>query len=420
MNDLPRLLSTLSPAPGVIKGDYEDFLVEEIPLYSASGEGTHTYFQIEKRGLSTLQAAADLAAALNVGRREIGFAGMKDARAVARQWFSVEHVDPQRLRDLEIPRLRVLDVSRHTNKLRLGHLAGNRFEIKVRQSAPQRLAELQDGLRTLARRGVPNYFGPQRFGQRGDTWQVGRAVVRNQLDEALDLVLGRPSERDEGEIRRARELYEAGDFAEAARRWPGLFRDERHALKTLLQTGGRKKRAFLAIDGAVRRFYVSAYQSYLFNQVLAQRLPTGLDVLWEGDLAFVHTFGAVFRVQDAAAEQPRAERFEISPTGPLFGYRMTPAEGRAGEIEAALLAGEQLAPEAFRNEHLRLKGLRRPLRFPVGEAQIDLGADGRGPYLALSFTLPRGCYATALLRELFVAAPAGDGGGDLDDADPDD
>ena len=96
MNDLPRLLSTLSPTPGVIKGDYEDFVVEEIPLYTASGEGTHTYFQIEKRGLSTLQAAADIAAALNVGRREIGFAGMKDARAVARQWLSVEHVEALR------------------------------------------------------------------------------------------------------------------------------------------------------------------------------------------------------------------------------------------------------------------------------------------------------------------------------------
>lgn len=412
----PRMLASFKPAAGVIKEDYEDFVVEEVPLYAPSETGTHTYFLVEKRGLSTLQAVHDIAYALNVRRRDIGYAGLKDARAVTRQWMSIEHVAPEQVQALQISRLGVLATARHTNKLRLGHLVGNRFQIKVRRSEGHRLAELQDALATLVKQGVPNYFGRQRFGGRGDAWQVGRAVVRGDLEEALDAVLGRPTDRDEGGVRRARQLYEQARYEDAARAWPGMFRDERRALRALQRTRGKKRRAFLAIDRTLRRFYVSAYQSYLFNQVVAERLPAGLGRLMPGDLAWVHASGAVFTVEDPAVEQPRADAFEISPSGPLFGYRMTQPSRQPGALEAQVLAEEDLAPEAFRSDTLRLKGGRRPLRFPVQEASIRLGADGRGAYLELRFFLPRGCYATALLRELFAdeTTVTGDDGGTED------
>ena len=406
-SDLPRALSKLTPAPGVIKGDYDDFVVEEIPLYSPSGAGTHTYFLLEKRGLSTMQAVSDIARALNVSRRDIGYAGLKDARAATRQWMSIEHVEPERLQELQIARMEVLEVNRHTNKLRLGHLVGNRFEIKVRQTQPERLAELQDGLAKLTRNGVPNYFGQQRFGGRGDAWRSGREVVRGDLPAALDIVLGQPSELDRGNVRKARELYEAGKYPEAAHRWPGMFRDERRALKTLQKTKGNKKRGFLAIDRSLRQFYVSAFQSYMFNRVVAERLRSGLGALWVGDLAYRHDNGAVFLVEDAAVEQPRADAFEISPSGPLFGYRMTEPTGRAAELEAGILEAEGFTREEFRGERSRVKGSRRALRFHPGEAKVSLGADESGPYLELRFVLPRGCYATALLGELFHLKRAG-------------
>ncbi|MBU0641110.1 MAG: tRNA pseudouridine(13) synthase TruD [Planctomycetes bacterium] len=399
--DLPPALPDLVPASGIIKADYEDFCVEELPLYEASGTGTHTYFLLEKAGLSTMQAVHDIARALNVGRRDIGYAGLKDARAVTRQWMSIEHVEPERLMALEIPRLRVLDVSRHSNKLRLGHLHGNRFVIKVRQTEPERLAEFQDALATLAQRGVPNYFGQQRFGGRGDSWAVGQAILRGDTDTALDIALGRPLKTDHGSVRRARVLYEQGKYLEAARAWPGMFRDERRALKALAKTGGKKRRGFLAIDKATRRFYVSAYQSYLFNAVVAARVPNGLEQLWAGDLAWIHASDAVFAIDDPTQEQPRADRFEISPSGPLFGYRMSQPTGAAGELEATILSAERLEPEAFRSGPLRVKGARRPLRFRPADPEIRLGADQRGAYLELRFALPRGCYATVLLRNLF-------------------
>lgn len=409
MMGLPRQLSQLRPAPGLIKVDYEDFHVTEIPLYAASGEGTHTYFEIEKRGLSTMQAIHDLAHALGVRRFDIGCAGLKDARGVTRQWMSLEHVEPERVAAVEIPRIRVLSVSRHRNKLRRGHLRANRFRVRVRQTDTGRLAELQDGLAELARVGVPNYFGEQRFGGRGDTWEIGRAIVRNELDSALDIVLGRAGERDRGDVRRARQLYDAGDFEGAAAAWPRMFRDQRRALKALIRARGNKRRGFLAIDENMRRFYVQAYQSHLFNRIVMERLPGGLGTLIPGDLAMIHVNGAVFRVEDVSVEQPRADGFEISPTGPLFGYRMTAPEGEPGRMEADLFAAEGLDLGGMRGAHLRIKGLRRPLRFQPREAGLSLGADERGPYLEVRFELPTGCYATSLLRELFVGELSSDG-----------
>ncbi|MCK4342970.1 MAG: tRNA pseudouridine(13) synthase TruD [Phycisphaerae bacterium] len=406
MLELSRQLSDFKPAAGLLKVEYEDFVVEEQPLYPADGVGTHTYFLLEKAGLSTQQAIHDLARALNVRRHEIGVAGLKDARAVTRQWMSIEHVEPEKIAAVDLPRMRVLETTRHTNKLRIGHLKGNHFVIKIRQSEPDRLAELQDALAVLSRRGVPNYFGAQRFGYRGDTWAVGQAIVRGDIDEAMDHILGRPSDKDYGEIRRARELYERGKYTEAARAWPRMFRTEHRALKALGQSGGKHRRGFATIDKTTRIFYVSAYQSYLFNQVVSARLATGLGNLLNGDLAWLHASGAVFHVEDAALEQPRADNFDISPSGPLFGYRMTQPTEEPGRQEAELLTGEGLTTDTFRSGTLRVKGSRRPLRFSLGDAQLALGADRRGEYLELQFALPRGCYATTLLHELFHLEPA--------------
>ena len=405
LDDLPRLLADFPRLPGEIKADYEDFQVEELPLYPLSGEGDHTYFLLEKRGLNTVQAVHDIAFALDRPRRDFGYAGMKDARAVTRQWISIEHCPPEALQQLQIPRLQIREVTRHRNKIKLGHLRGNRFTIRVRKTATDRLRELQEALEQLVQRGVPNYFGPQRFGMRGDNADVGYAVLKDDYQRVLDLVLGKPGAQDFGEILRARQLYDEGKYEQARNRWPGMFRDQRRALKILAQTG-KAKRAFLAFDRDSLRFYVSAYQSALFNRVVAQRLVTGLDKLLLGDLAFRHIGGAVFRVEDVAKEQPRADVFEISPSGPLFGLRMTAANGAPGELEEKILVDAGVTLADFASRTVRAPGGRRPLRFCPTGAQVQLGADERGPYFELQFELPRGSYATALLRELFGVTSA--------------
>jgi tRNA pseudouridine13 synthase len=394
------MLSDFERAPGVIKSDYIDFQVEELPLYSFSGQGDHTYFLVEKAGLGTMQAVNDLADALNIRRVDIGYAGLKDARAITRQWMSVEHIAPEKIKALNIPRMAILDVTRHSNKLKLGHLRGNRFTIHVRDTSLERLAELQDAMDILAKRGVPNYFGEQRFGDRGDNAVIGAHLLRGELEPALDLVLGAPIDSDHGKVRQARELYSHGHYEQAMKLWPGMYRNERRSLK-ILTRGGTKRKAFGTLDRNHRKFYISAFQSALFNQVLAQRVERGLDQLMAGDLAWIHENGAVFRVDDLAAEQPRCAAFEISPSGPLYGPRMSNPTGEPYEIETKVWADSGVPADALQKAGIKIAGGRRAMRFRPEEPGIRLGADPQGPYFEVFFTLPRGCYATTLLRELF-------------------
>ncbi len=397
----PRRLAAFSTVPGRIKSDYTDFRVEEVPLYPLDDAGTHLFFLVEKRGLTTARAVQELARALGVTRREIGYAGQKDARAVTRQWFSVEHITPETLSRIEHPRLSVLESRRHGNKLRLGHLRGNRFVIRVRETMTSRAAEAAAALTELQLRGVPNYFGPQRYGVRGDNWRIGHALLRDDFAGALQALLGAPHEADPDALRAAREAFEAGDYERARRAWPDAFQAERHALRVLLETGGNARRTLAAIDRRARDFFVSAYQSRVFDAVVAARLAAGLDQLLAGEYAYRHASHNVFRIEDAAREQPRADALEISPAGPLIGPRLSPARGLAAELEAAAFAACGADEGLLSHALLRGLGSRRPLRFPIEEAGVSTGADERGEFMELRFFLPRGCYATTLLREIF-------------------
>lgn len=397
---LPCLTAEVPPIRGAIKRHYEDFIVEEIPAYQPCGSGDHVFFTIEKKGLATMRAVNDIARHLGVLSRDIGLAGLKDARAVTVQTMSVEHVDPQKVKALDIPRIRILSVDRHKNKLRIGHLRGNRFRIKLRECDPPRLNDLSAVLDTLQRRGVPNYFGQQRFGSRGDTGLIGHAILKRDAATAIDLMLGRAGPHDTGEVLRARQLYDAGDYEAAAKSWPFGFRDNARACRAMARSYGKHKRAMYAVDGRLKKFFVSAYQSSLFNRCLAERIDR-LDQIVQGDLAFKHENGAVFLVADADAEAPRAASFDISPTGPIFGVRMTRAEGEPGRIEQAILDAEQIATDDFRAvKGMKIHGSRRPLRFALKDLGMEKGSDGNGGYVELAFTLDAGCYATMILREI--------------------
>lgn len=400
----PFLTADVAPIPGRLKQVPEDFLVEELPLYPASGEGTHLFLTIEKRGLTTQDAVRDLARALGRAPRDIGYAGQKDALAVTRQRLSVEHVEEARVRDLKLARLRVLGVERHGNKLKLGHLAGNRFTIKVRGLPAEREEDVGLVLSTLGRRGVPNYFGPQRFGMRGDSWIVGRALLHGDFDEALSQFAGRVGPDDRGAVQRARSLFDSGEYEKAAKSWPRGFRDALRAVGTFARTRDAR-RAVTAIERNLLRFFVSSYQSHLFNTLLAARLP-GLDGVQAGDQAYKEDNGAIFLVEDADLEAPRAQRFEISPTGPLYGKRMSRPTGEPNTLEERVLAEAGETRESFETGPWQPTGGRRPLRFRIDGLEFQPGRDELGPFARFSFTLPPGCYATAVLAEVLKTPPA--------------
>lgn len=395
-----KYLTTDIPGTGgVIKKTPEDFLVEEVPLYLPCGEGEHTYVTIEKRGVTTLEAIRRIARDLKVSDRDIGYAGIKDAVGVTRQTLSVPRVAPELFSSLDIPGIKVLSAARHGNKLRLGHLAGNRFRIRVRGVAEDALELASAVLAVLGERGAPNYFGAQRYGVQGNSHLIGRALVRGDWRGAVDCIIGDPAAVRDDRWREAIEAYRRGEIEESIRLFPGHCRTERDILHRLAKRPDAWEKALHAVHPRLKKLYLSACQSALFDRLLEERLDT-FDRVMAGDLAFKHENGACFLVTDAAAEAPRAETFEISPTGPMFGFRMRLPEGEPRAMEEALLTAEGLTLESFNLPGgLAMDGERRPLRVPLGEPHAEM--DGEG--LLLAFSLPRGAYATSVLREITKA-----------------
>lgn len=392
-DDIPGISLSFKERP-------EDFVVEEVPAYEASGEGDHVYCWIEKTGVSTHRAVQQIASYLKTEPMRIGIAGLKDAQAVTRQMMSIEHVDPAHVQAMQIPGIRVLSVNRHRNKLRIGHLRANRFIIKLRGAQSGAYEQIKIVLMHLEKRGIPNYFGPQRFGARNDSGQIGKAFIQKDYFEMASIIAGRPREDEHAGVRAARMLFDQGEYARAADEWPRDFKQCMKIARVMAKTQGNARKAIFTLEKKWIWFFINAYQSELFNRVLSARLNI-FDQIQTGDLAFKHTNGAVFLVEDAAVEQPRVQNFEISPSGPLFGFDMIQPCGEIQKLEHEVLDAEGLKPEDFyRPGSLKCAGARRPLRIQLENPEVENGSDVHGDYVELRFSLDRGTYATAVLREI--------------------
>ncbi len=414
LSDAPFLTADVPAIGGRIKSRPEDFLVEEIPRYEPCGEGEHVYLLVEKRGMSTSAMLDVIARHFGVRMRQLGYAGMKDKLAITRQVVSV-HVPgrtPEDFPMLEHDRISILWTDLHTNKLRRGHLAGNRFSIRIRDVDPGRVLDAHRVLRSLASAGMANLYGEQRFGRQHNTHELGRLLLLRRHEELLDVLLGPcPGEPDLNA--EARRLYTEGRYEEAIDGYPRTERTERRALAALAR--GRAAAAAVDAVGEIQRvFWVAAFQSAIFNRVCAERMRAGLlGALRVGDVAVRHEGGAVFLVgEDDAAAPATAERLarlEISPTGPMWGPKMLAAEGetRADEERAFAAAGvpDDVFERAVRSMGDNVSGTRRALRVPVIDPQVEAGADEHGHYIRCAFELPPGSYATMVLREVIKPAP---------------
>lgn len=337
LHEPPVAYPDLPPVGGRVGPEPEDFRVDEVPAYAASGKGEHQYVLAKKRLLTTQELAKRLARAAGVQERDVGYAGMKDKYAVTTQWLSVcskTALSPE----LELgPGVEVLQVTRHDNKLRTGHLQGNRFTITllgVGEGALERATAIVNRLRED---GLPNYFGAQRFGHGG----------RNLAD---------------------------------ALAW--------------LQRGGRGRNRF------EQKLFPSVVQSELFNRYLTARLALGARQLIAGEVVRLDGAGAMFRVDDVAAEQPRLEKRDVHLTGPMLGPKLRPAADAALELEQRLTAELGLTEEMLGVLGREAPGVRRDLFAPLSDLSLEAAPDRSEPALSLSFTLPAGGYATEVLRQL--------------------
>lgn len=400
--DWAPLTPEIAPARFRARVELEDFVVSELPLSEPGEVGDHVVFTLEKRGIDTLEALRRLARALGRAPDEFGFAGRKDARARTRQRVTLEHLDPTRLAALDLPGLRLEPLGRQARKLRLGELAGNRFELRLREVADEDAARIVAVLERLEARGMANFVGAQRFGRHGDNASLGRELVAGSPAAYLAALARDVPGQAADAFRRAL----AGGRAERrglARVAPALGPDLSAAARQLARRPDDLVRAAAAVPHATRRFHVSAAQSAAFNAVLAERVRRGwLGTLFAGDLVLVPEDPRPQRVpaEESArrALQERAERLEISASGPLPGPRAPRAEGLPGELEDGVLAGVAAGFEEAPGASAAppFPGARRPLRV----ALVGLEVARRGGSLELAFALPPGAYATSLLDEL--------------------
>jgi tRNA pseudouridine13 synthase len=381
--------------------------VSELPAYEPCGAGEHLYVDVEKQDLTTDAAAAALARACGQPLRAVGYAGRKDRHARARQRFSVQGGDERDLAKLAVPpgaRLEVLRVSRHRNKLRLGHLRGNRFELDLDAPGnPTARARLTAALAELARRGAANRFGPQRFGVRGSTLEIARAWAAGDWGAALGWLFD-PA----GAWRPGQELPRRAAAGPALR-----------ALRALREDPADAQRALRAAGRAFRDLVASAAQSAIFNAVLDARAAAGLlHRLRAGDIA-LGPRGGPFVCQ--ASDLPELERraapgvLEVRASGPLPGWRAPSPSAEVLAEERSWSAHTGIDWSWFeRAGPLQSVGERRALIAPFVEPPQLEERDGG---VQLRFALPPGSYATSVLEELGVALPAARGGGEAA-ADP--
>ncbi len=389
------LTAQLPGTGGIIRQQPEDFRVDEIPLYEPCGEGDHLYLSVEKRELTTYDLLRELANALNCKERDLGYAGLKDAQAITRQTVSVPLRKPDDVKGLQIPGVKILSACLHRNKLRPGHLAGNRFRIRIHQPEPDALQRANAIFGVLEKVGVPNCFGEQRYGVLGNSHRIGRAILRDDYSTAVAEIIGDPTKITHPGWQQAAEAYHSEDLQTAIDKLPRHCRPERRLLE-MIRDGKSARKAVRAMPRKLLRLYLSAYQSSLFDRLIDMRMDT-LHQIWPGDLAYKHINGACFLVTDPAAEQPRADTFEISPTAPLFGYKTKLAEDQAGQLEQSLLDQEDLTLESFHlSGGLAMNGERRPLRVPIHAPESTMDGDD----LLVSFSLPKGSFATTVLAEV--------------------
>ncbi len=318
---------------GVLRDRCEDFIVDELLGFEPDGNGQYAWLQIEKRDSNTAWVAHHLAELAGVDPRQVSYAGLKDRRAVTRQWFSIDlrGIDEPDWTAIESDAIRLLRVTRHPRRLGKGMHAGNRFTLILRELQGP-LEVLDARLHEIAARGVPNYFTEQRFGH------------------------------EMGNLGKARQLF-----------------------------AGRLGR----IDRNTRGFYLSAARAWLFNEVLARRVAEGIwDSPIDGDVliyADSQTPFQAFVVDQDMLDAIAAHK--LHPTGPLHGRGPGMARKTCERIEAEALS--QYADWCQGLERAGLRQARRALRLCPGDMRWQ--RDGSG--LRLSFDLPPGGYATAVLRE---------------------
>lgn len=362
---------------GELKEQVKDFVVKELASHE-TGEGDHMVVQLRKQNMTTLEAIGKLSNMLHISRDRIGYAGNKDKRAVSEQYISIQGVSEEDVNQIFTDEFD-LEVIGEGNHIGLGNLDANRFEIAIRdlglpiEDVRNRTLEIIDQLDGK----FPNYFGDQRFGSaRPITHQVGRHILRGEFEEAVWTYIAKPYDSEYKSIRKTREnLWESRDPEDAAEKFPESYRYEKTLLYHLNKNEEDYKGALKRLPEGLQELFIHAYQSWIFNRVLSELLDD--------------------------------EWFDPEYEIPLVGFKTDLKDNRPENMIEDILDEEGVSQEDFRLQEfpeLRSEGsFRRAFADFRNFEILDIDEDDLNMAqnkMRVKFDLPKGCYATVLLREI--------------------
>ncbi len=411
-----KYITTTSPINGRIKEISEDFIVSEIgenyitevkylpdkllpeldwdKVFSEKQDKEdYLHLTLEKNNLATTVAISQMSRFLHTSKKRIGYAGLKDKRALTSQRISIFEPSLERLKKFYFKTIKVYDPTWSKKRIDIGDLKENKFVVTIRQI--KNLAEeeirtiTEECISQIQKNGLINYFGEQRFGgTREITHRVGKLFMKSKFKEGIILYLTETNDFETEDIKAARSaLKEDLDFGHHASSFPASFGYESAMLNHLAKNPDDYLGAIQVLPKAVQYLFIHAYQSYLFNELINMRLDRGYGLNpIDGD-----------RIVNGSVQLP------------LFGFQSTFSEGLAGELEKELLTKEGIMFDDFYNRDysvLSSKGEYRDIKTEAHQLKlIEIGDDERHleegyKKLIISFTLSKGNYATVLLREL--------------------
>ena len=428
--------SYATQSPGIggrIRQLIEDFVVEELLVDGSKaeislsqtqelyGKGRYLICVLVKRDWDTLLAVRKIARRLGMSHKRIRIAGMKDTKAVTAQHISIQGVEPTRVSQVNIKDITLRPLHLSDRRIFSQRLLGNQFQVVIRgishvsSVVEQRIKNVQNELIRLG--GIPNFYGHQRFGTiRPITHVVGHHLTRGELEKAAFVFLAQPSVHEHPESREAREqLRDTQDFEGALRRFPRFLKYERFMLGHLVKEPRDFVGAFRELPLNLRKLFVHAYQSFLFNIFLSERIERGVS------LSEAQSGDYVVKVGDHGL--PTADFMQVTASTihivrkalnegkmrvaiPLIGFEQPPSQGAQGENEQEILENENVNPRDFHISFMPEASAAGELRtivvptinLSIGEATKD-SANSSKRQTTLGFTLHRGSYATVLLRE---------------------
>ncbi len=404
---------------GKLRVCIDDFRVTELFLYPSKKDGgTFTIAKVNSRNWETHTLVKEIARRLHVSQRRISFAGTKDKRAWTTQLMSFAHIKPEQLTSLSIKDISIQNMYQSDAPIRIGDLRGNHFEITIRNIpqtvTPEHITSLLSPFKTLG--GFPNFYGIQRFGIiRPITHLVGRNIIQGMFEKAAMTYIAHPNKDENEMIYKLRaDLEKTKDYRKAFHGYPDTLNFEKAMVNKLIQNPDDFIGAFKELPKNLLLMFVNAYESYLFNKILSERIKRNIPL----HQAIVGDLISPIRKNLITSEIIPVSELNIDKvnkqlskkkavvTGLLIGYDTVFSKGEMGEIEHAIVESEKIDPRDFiipEIPFLSSQGSRRALLALMPWLKWTIRPDefsNDNQAVTVCFELQKGCYATALLREL--------------------